>query len=625
MPIVSPSQQQHTLKNLHSAPPATSKLISCSTKLNDNISSVNKSNQPVAEPKSDSTGFGRSKTNPLILNLSTINDKPVASGLNKPKMPNSSRDSPCLLALPLKKLSMVSNNNNNNKMSTGKASLSQIKSDSITSLEPLSRSFSNTSSLKSVGKTNRLNGTKNAGKKKVSSPLSVIDYCNIINMNTSHQMLVNFIQAEASADAMQEHKPPMHMFLNNYIQKQATLSEQMALLFGSSMCTCYLCRMKTIDSKRILQHNYEIIPSSQGYSIRKYTYSNPISELSSLKLFNLMNTDCSIFFKETNKDTAHTHISNNSVLLPFGSTDTLPVNNSMKVNNNSPPIYDSRYMYLIDCRSSRKEFDRMRIHTAIHVSDLLNDTVYLSPPFENYTVVVLYDEEGGLLRHCVGDDENLPKSHYLVDSIRAKLNCSVSKTIYILSGGYKGFYSKFRFMCSHLNIRSTVDRNKYLTIYPNCVIESQIYIGSAIQAKNWKIIRDLRITHIINATYEHECVFKDEIKYLHVEIEDSHSEKINKTFKVALDFICEAFDAYSQCLKEEMKTSDEKATELRPPVFLIHCNLGISRSSSILIAYLIAKYRLCLCAAFKYVKDKRLQIAPNYSFLRQLKQFEENI
>ena len=611
MPIVSPSQQ-HTLKNLHSAPPATSKLISCSTKLNDNISSVNKSNLAGSEPKSEATcGFGRSKTNPLILNLSTINDKTTTK-------PNTSRDSPCLLALPLKKLSMVSN-----KMSAGKTSLSQMKSDSITSLEPLSRSFSNTSSLNSTAaKANRVNGAKNAGKKKASSPLSVIDYCNIINMNTSHQMLVNFIQAEASADAM---KPPIHMFLNNYIQKQATLSEQMASLFGSSMCTCYLCRMKTIDSKRILQHNYEIIPSSQGYSIRKYTYSNPISELSSLKLFNLMNTDCSIFFKETNKDTVHTHISNNSVLLPFGSTDTLPVNNSMKVNNNSPPIYDSRYMYLIDCRTSRKEFDRMRIHTAIHVTDLLNDTVYLSPPFENYTVVVLYDEEGALLNHCVGDGENSPKSHYLVDSIRAKLNCSVSKTIYILSGGYKGFYNKFRFMCSHLNIRSTVDRNKYLTIYPNCVIESQIYIGSAIQAKNWKIIRDLRITHIINATYEHECVFKDEIKYLHVEIEDSHNEKINKTFKVALDFICEAFDAYSQCLNEEMKTCDEKVTELRPPVFLIHCNLGISRSSSILIAYLIAKYRLCLCAAFKYVKDKRLQIAPNYSFLRQLKQFEENI
>lgn len=177
-------------------------------------------------------------------------------------------------------------------------------------------------------------------------------------------------------------------------------------------------------------------------------------------------------------------------------------------------------------------------------------------------------------------------------------------------------------MSSSLNIRSTVDRNKYLTIYPNCVIENQIYIGSAIQAKNWKIIRELKITHIINATFEHECVFKDEVKYLHMEVEDSHDEKINKTFVTALEFMRNAFDEYQENLRGHQATDGKP---LKPPIFLIHCNLGISRSSSILIAYLICKYRLCLYAAFKYLKDKRLQIAPNYSFLRQLKQFEENL
>ena len=258
---------------------------------------------------------------------------------------------------------------------------------------------------------------------KVSSPLSVIDYSNIINLNTSHQMLVNFLEnsrqensdlslkknlrVNKSCSGVQSpsksHKPQFHMFLNNYIQKQATLSEQMASLFGSSMCTCCLCCMKTIDSKRILQHNYELTPEKANtvdYTIKKYTYSNPISELSTLKLFNLINTDCSIFFNEANpteqsKETSkRSTISNNTVLLPFGSTDNLPINNSIKVNNNSPPIYDSRYLYLIDCRRNKKEFEKSRIHTAIHYSDLLNDSVYLSPPFENYTLIVLYDEDG---------------------------------------------------------------------------------------------------------------------------------------------------------------------------------------------------------------------------------------
>lgn len=177
------------------------------------------------------------------------------------------------------------------------------------------------------------------------------------------------------------------------------------------MCTCNLCRMKTVDSKRILQHNYEIKPSpdyyypaSTGleYTFCKYTYSNPISELSTLKLFNLMNTDCSIFFNTPSEHDESFYRSrlvsnNNTVLLPFGSTDELPVNNSIKVNNNTPPLYDSRYLYLIDCRALKSDFHKHRIQTAIHYSDLMDDSVYLSPPFENYTVIVLYDEDGSFL------------------------------------------------------------------------------------------------------------------------------------------------------------------------------------------------------------------------------------
>ncbi len=148
-------------------------------------------------------------------------------------------------------------------------------------------------------------------------------------------------------------------------------------------------------------------------------------------------------------------------------------------------------------------------------------------------------------------------------------------------------------MSTDLHVRSAVDRNKYLTIYPNCVIDKQLYIGSAIQAKNWKIIRELNITHVINASFEHECVFKDELKYLHVEVEDSHEEKINKTFKRALEFMNLAFEEYREALIKD--TSDFSVVVVpTPPVFFIHCNLGISRSSSILIAYMICKYRFVL-------------------------------
>lgn len=183
-------------------------------------------------------------------------------------------------------------------------------------------------------------------------------------------------------------------------------------------------------------------------------------------------------------------------------------------------------------------------------------------------------------------------------------------------------------------------------------------------------------------------MFQDEIKYLHVKIEDSYQENIYRVIDKALKFMEDAFDKYYAALAvyndQKAATALSSASHMydtcgfsqtaanssrdssacnsatttttatfyldqsvggsssngnrmqsgsvrggkqlvkpRRPIFLIHCNLGISRSSSILIAYLINKYKLCLYAAFNYVKDKRLQIAPNYSFLRQLKQFEE--
>jgi hypothetical protein len=361
-----------------------------------------------------------------------------------------------------------------------------------------------------------------------------------------------------------------------------------------------------------------------------------------------------------------------------------------QLNNNNPPIYDPRYLYLIDCRLDKKLYNKSRISTALHFSDLLNEQVYLSPPIDNYSMIVFYDQDGSFLTNnsinqISNAANNSPSATYpitnrmstsistsastsaskvneianmssdaIIASVKAKINCNANKTVYVLSGGFECFHRKFPFMCSNNNIRSTVDRHKYLTIYPNCVIENQIYIGSGVQAKNWKIIKDLRITHIINCSVEHECVFKDEIKYLHVKIEDTYQENIYRVLNKTLEFINDAFDKYYQeIMKADSISKDVDSTNsnansqsssyanmnvfgqqqrlysatskenVQPPRILIHCNLGISRSSSILIAYLISRYKLCLYAAFSYVKDKRLQIAPNYSFLRQLKQFEE--
>lgn len=57
---------------------------------------------------------------------------------------------------------------------------------------------------------------------------------------------------------------------------------------------------------------------------------------------------------------------------------------------------------------------------------------------------------------------------------------------------------------------------------------------------------------------------------------------------------------------------------------MIHCWAGISRSASIVIAYLINKHKMSYDIAFKHVQSKRSFIYPNEGFVRQLKSFAES-
>ncbi|XP_050070033.1 dual specificity protein phosphatase MPK-4 [Anopheles maculipalpis] len=52
---------------------------------------------------------------------------------------------------------------------------------------------------------------------------------------------------------------------------------------------------------------------------------------------------------------------------------------------------------------------------------------------------------------------------------------------------------------------------------------------------------------------------------------------------------------------------------------LVHCYFGVSRSATIVIAYIMQKYRLGYEAAFQRVKAKRLFVMPNPGFVNQLK------
>ena len=58
---------------------------------------------------------------------------------------------------------------------------------------------------------------------------------------------------------------------------------------------------------------------------------------------------------------------------------------------------------------------------------------------------------------------------------------------------------------------------------------------------------------------------------------------------------------------------------------LVHCAAGISRSSTVVIGYLMYKWKLPLKTAFKICRDKRPGIWPNSGFLGMLLEIEKEL
>ena len=60
-------------------------------------------------------------------------------------------------------------------------------------------------------------------------------------------------------------------------------------------------------------------------------------------------------------------------------------------------------------------------------------------------------------------------------------------------------------------------------------------------------------------------------------------------------------------------------------VVFVHCAAGVSRSASIVIAYVMNKNKWSFTKAHDYVKKKRNQIYPNPNFKNQLRNYQKQL
>ena len=56
---------------------------------------------------------------------------------------------------------------------------------------------------------------------------------------------------------------------------------------------------------------------------------------------------------------------------------------------------------------------------------------------------------------------------------------------------------------------------------------------------------------------------------------------------------------------------------------LVHCQAGVSRSPTLVVAYLMARYGRPMMDTFGVVKERRPIVAPNFNFMGQLMEWEQ--
>ncbi|XP_041013206.1 protein-tyrosine-phosphatase MKP1-like isoform X2 [Juglans microcarpa x Juglans regia] len=137
-------------------------------------------------------------------------------------------------------------------------------------------------------------------------------------------------------------------------------------------------------------------------------------------------------------------------------------------------------------------------------------------------------------------------------------------------------------------------------------IADHIYLGSDAVAKNREILRQNGITHVLNCVgFVSPEYFKSDLVYKTLWLQDSPSEDITS-------ILYDVFDYF-----EDVREQGGRV--------LVHCCQGVSRSTSLVIAYLMWREGQSFEDAFQYVKAARGVTNPNMGFACQLLQCQKRV
>ena len=138
--------------------------------------------------------------------------------------------------------------------------------------------------------------------------------------------------------------------------------------------------------------------------------------------------------------------------------------------------------------------------------------------------------------------------------------------------------------------------------YAYCQVMEGLFLGAEVAAHSKLILEKHNIKRVLSLGIAMEPVFQEKCDYMIISIEDSRNEDIYQFFETTYKYI-------------------DKALEDKAPI-LVHCQAGISRSATVVIAYFIKKNKWSYLKALDFVSQNRDFINPNKGFEKQLIEYQ---
>ncbi|XP_017274507.1 dual specificity protein phosphatase 8a isoform X2 [Kryptolebias marmoratus] len=179
-----------------------------------------------------------------------------------------------------------------------------------------------------------------------------------------------------------------------------------------------------------------------------------------------------------------------------------------------------------------------------------------------------------------------------------------------LRGGFAAFSSCFPGLCegkpaTALPMSLSQPCLPVANVGPTRILP-HLYLGSQKDVLNKDLMAQNGITYVLNAS--NTCPkpdFISESHFMRIPVNDNYCEKLLPWLDKTNEFI------------DKAKVSNCRV--------IVHCLAGISRSATIAIAYIMKTMSLSSDDAYRFVKDRRPSISPNFNFLGQLLEFEKGL